>query len=70
MLRLVVFRKIGGAAGIRYLQGQLPTNRVVSGNPLSRYTISGFQTAKVCGDTATKATYRGTGTVPFVTVGD
>lgn len=70
VLRLVVFRKVGGAAGIRYVQGQLRTNRVVSGNPLSRYTISGFQTAKVCGDTVTKPTYRGTGTVPFVTVGD
>ena len=48
-LRLVVFPQVGGTAGIRYQAGQLRVGRVVSGTPLSRYTVSGFQTAEVCG---------------------
>jgi hypothetical protein len=49
VLRLVVFPQMGGAAGIRYQANQLRVGRVVSGTPLSRYTVSGFQTAEVCG---------------------
>ena len=49
MLRLVVFPQVGGTAGIRYQAAQLRVGRVVSGKPLSRYTVSGFQTAEVCG---------------------
>lgn len=49
VLRLVAFRKDGGPVGIRYLATDLRPNRVVSGNPLQRFTIAGFQSAKVCG---------------------
>lgn len=49
VLRLVVFPQMGGAAGVRYQANQLRSGRVVSGTPLSRYTVSGFQTAEVCG---------------------
>ena len=49
VLRLVVFPQVGGTAGIRYQVGQLRVGRVVSGKPLSRYTVSGFQAAQVCG---------------------
>ncbi len=49
VLRLVAFPQLGGTAGIRYQAGQLRVGRVVSGKPLSRYTVSGFQTAEVCG---------------------
>jgi len=49
VLRLVAFPQVGGTAGIRYQAGQLRVGRVVSGTPLSRYTVSGFQTAEVCG---------------------
>ncbi len=60
VLRLVVFRKVGGVAGIRYQQADLRKSRVVSGNPLARYTVSGFQTAAVCSDSKpTKVTVPG-----------
>jgi hypothetical protein len=48
VLRLVAFRTVGGAAGIRYRRADLVTNRVMSGSPLSRFTIAGYQTARVC----------------------
>lgn len=50
VLRLVAFRRDGGPVGIRYQATDLRPTRVVSGNPLSRFTIEGFQTARVCGD--------------------
>lgn len=50
VVRLVVFRRSGGPIGIRYRADQLRVGRVVSGNPLQRFTGSGFQTADVCGD--------------------
>lgn len=49
VLRLVAFRKDGGPVGIRYYRSNLRENRVVSGHPLQQFTISGFQTARVCG---------------------
>lgn len=48
LLRLVAFRRDGGPVGIRYRSTDLRDNRVVSLNPLSRFTIEGFQTAEVC----------------------
>ena len=70
VLRLVVFRKLGGVAGIRYKGSQLRENRVVSGNPLSRYTIAGYQTAKVCGETGlTKTTFVAPGGITPTTGG-
>ena len=48
VMRLVAFRAEGEVAGIRYKDSDLRKDRVVSGNPLQRFTISGFQTAKVC----------------------
>ncbi len=63
VVRLVVFRKQGGAAGIRYSIADvdgLPENRLVSGTPLTRYTVAGYQTAAVCGDSA--ASTNGTST--------
>jgi hypothetical protein len=50
LLRLVAFRRDGGPVGIRYRATDLRPNRVVSGNPLTRFTIEGFQTAEVCED--------------------
>lgn len=52
MLRLVVFRSTGGAAGIRYEKASLRDERVVSGTPLRSYTVEGFQDALVCSDSA------------------
>lgn len=53
ILRLVAFRRIGGAAGIRYQAAQLRSKRVVGGIPLSSYTIEGFQAAPVCSKSPT-----------------
>ena len=53
VLRLVAFRRDGGPVGIRYQATDLRPNRVVSGNPLMRFTIEGFQTARVCEDSDT-----------------
>lgn len=50
VLRLVVFRRVGGVAGIRYKTSQLRTKRVVSGKKLTSYTVEGFQKSEVCGD--------------------
>jgi hypothetical protein len=52
VLRLVVFRKVKGIAGVRYQDEDLRTGRVVSGTPSSRYTVAGFQTGQMCGDDA------------------
>jgi hypothetical protein len=49
VLRLVAFRRDGGAVGVRYRATDLRTTRVVSGNPLAPYTVEGFQTARLCG---------------------
>lgn len=48
-LRLVVFRKVKGVAGVRYVETDLRTGYVVSGTPTSRYSVSGFKTGKMCG---------------------
>lgn len=48
VLRLVAFRRDGGPVGIRYQAADLREKRVVSGNPLVRYTAEGFQEASVC----------------------
>ena len=50
VLRLVVFRKVKGVAGVRYQESDLRTGYVVSGLPLSRYENDDFQTGSVCGD--------------------
>ena len=50
VLRLVAFRRIGGATGIRYRASELKTERVVSGSALTTYTIEGFQLEPVCSD--------------------
>ncbi|MGI8754541.1 MAG: hypothetical protein ACR2MB_01520 [Acidimicrobiales bacterium] len=50
-LRLVVIRRLKGAAGIRYQASNLRKGRVVALPGLSRFTIDGFQTADVCGST-------------------
>lgn len=52
VLRLIVFRSIGGAAGIRYTGLDLKPNRVISGRPLTSYTLEGFRTALVCSTSA------------------
>jgi hypothetical protein len=67
VVRLVVFPQMGRAAGIRYQFNQLRVGRVVSGTPLSRYTVSGFQTAEVCGsesDDTNSSTSTPTSTTP------
>ncbi len=48
-LRLVVFHRSGGVAGLRYTRADLRRDRLVSGRPLSRFTVSGFKEAEVCG---------------------
>jgi hypothetical protein len=50
VLRLVAWRRDGGPIGIRYRANDLVDNRVVALTPLHRFTISGFQTARVCGE--------------------
>ncbi|MCU1498975.1 MAG: hypothetical protein JWM47_2928 [Acidimicrobiales bacterium] len=65
VLRLVAFRQEGEVAGIRYHSSDLREGRVVSGNPLARYTPAGFQSARVCSDSAvtpTSLVAEGTGT--------
>lgn len=49
-LRLVVFRKGRPPAGIRFERRDLVERRVLAGSPLQRFTVSGFQTADVCGN--------------------
>ena len=50
VLRLVVFRRTGGPAGLRYQRSDLRDERVMSGRPLRSFTREGFQGASVCGD--------------------
>ena len=50
VLRLVVFRKVKGVAGVRYQESDLRTGYVASGLPISRYEVADFQTGDVCGD--------------------
>ncbi len=50
VLRLVVFRRGQQPAGIRYSVADLVEDRVMGGDPLQRFTVSGWQTADVCGD--------------------
>ncbi len=52
LLRLVAFRRDGGAIGIRYQESDLREKRVMSGNPLVPYTVDGFREADVCGSTS------------------
>lgn len=52
VLRLVVFRKVKGVAGVRYQESDLRTGYVASGLPISRYEVADFQTGDVCGDEA------------------
>lgn len=54
-LRLVAFRRAGGPMGLRYSSDDLVERRVISGEPLRRFTVSGFQTADVCGSGDTGA---------------
>lgn len=65
VLRLVVFRRVGGAAGIRYKTSQLRSKRVVAGKALTAYTVEGFQKEEVCGDSPVD-----TGTGPDTSVTD
>lgn len=50
VLRLVAFRRNGGPVGLRFTADDLSDTRVVSGSPLRRFTVSGFQSADVCDD--------------------
>ena len=50
VLRLVVFRKVKGAAGLRYQVSDLQKARVAAMLPIAHFTIAGFQTADVCGN--------------------
>ena len=50
VLRLVVFRKVKGVAGVRYQTSDLRSGYVASGQPISRYGVENFQTGDVCGD--------------------
>lgn len=52
VLRLVVFRKVKGVAGVRYQESDLRTGYVASGLPISRYEVEDFQTGDVCSDDA------------------
>lgn len=50
VLRLVVFRRTGEVAGLRYQRTDLRDERVMSGRPLRSFTREGFLGASVCGD--------------------
>jgi hypothetical protein len=49
LVRLVVFHRSGAVAGLRYDGISLREDRVMSGNPLRRFTVEGFLTARICG---------------------
>lgn len=75
VLRLIAFRSIGGAVGIRYTSPDLRSKRVISGRPITSYTLEGFKTALVCSDSA-ETSRPGSGgdpaatTVPGIPAGD
>ncbi len=48
LVRLVVFRRVGGVAGMRYREIDLVDGKVISGSPLRTYTREGFRKEKVC----------------------
>lgn len=48
LVRLVVFRRVGGVAGMRYRAIDLVDGKVISGRPIRTYTREGFRTEKVC----------------------
>ena len=54
--------------GIRYRSTDLRPTRIVSGNPLTRFTIEGFQTAEVC-ETSDNAVTSTTGSDPGLELG-
>ncbi len=68
VLRLVVFRKVKGVAGVRYRESDLRTGYVASGLPISRYGVEDFQTGDVCGDAAAGDGSSTTTTAPSTTV--
>ena len=68
ILRLVAFRTVGGAAGIRYTSDALRPNRVVSGTPLTSFTIDGFKDALVCSDSVSPTGSTEDGGVPATSV--
>lgn len=49
VLRLVVFRKVKGVAGVRFQESDLRSGYVASGTPISRYGVEDYQTGSVCG---------------------
>lgn len=49
LVRLVVFRRVGGVAGMRYRAIDLVDGKVISGRPIRTYTREGFRKEKVCG---------------------
>lgn len=53
LLRLVVFRRVGGVAGMRFRAIDLVDGKVISGSPIRTYTREGFRKEKVC-DTPSK----------------
>lgn len=53
LVRLVVFRRVGGVAGMRYRAIDLVEGKVISGSPIRTYTRDGFRDEKVC-DTPTQ----------------
>lgn len=55
VLRLVVFRKVKGVAGVRFQNADLRTGYVASGTPISRYEVDKFQVGSVCGDDGEKS---------------
>ncbi|MEO6989393.1 MAG: hypothetical protein ABI239_12190 [Aquihabitans sp.] len=54
LVRLVVFRRVGGVAGMRYRAIDLVDGKVISGRPIRTYTREGFRTEKVCDTPAVK----------------
>lgn len=50
VLRLVVFRKVKGVAGVRFQETDLRSGYAASGLPISRYEVADFKTGEVCGD--------------------
>jgi hypothetical protein len=50
VLRLVVFRKVKGVAGVRFQESDLRSGYVASGLPLSRYEVADFKVGELCGD--------------------
>ena len=63
LVRLVVFRRVGGVAGMRFREIDLVDGKVISGSPVRTYTREGFRKEKVCDTPSTRDSDQTTGDI-------